>query len=96
MDVTFAKPVRILVGLGFPASISSVEHAHKFLSDLKVSSDRQSHSMALEACEAAMNGEIDVEIARTAFEAFADRRAMLLPPLLPSRSAERRLARLSH
>jgi hypothetical protein len=34
--------------------------------------------MALQACKAAIHGEIDPELARSAFAAFARRHAMLL------------------
>ena len=75
---SFEKPVRILVGLGFPREIGSVWEAHELLSDWPVFTRNKSHDVALRACEAALRGDIEAETARGAFVAFARRNNLLI------------------
>ena len=81
----FGKPVPFLLGEGCPASIASAEEAFRVLCENRASAATHAHSVALEACKAAIAGEIDAEIARSAFAAFAETHAMLLPVHLSSR-----------
>lgn len=74
----FEKPVNVLVGLGFPRKVTSADEAYQLLSDMRPAAGVAAHKMALRACKAAIHGEIDPEIARSAFAAFARRHAMLL------------------
>jgi hypothetical protein len=74
----FEKPVTVLVGLGFPRKIGSANEAYQLLSDMRLTTSKGAHRMATQACKAAIEGEIDPKIARSAFAAFARRSAMLL------------------
>jgi len=85
MQITrFDKPVSILIGLGYPAKIHSAKQAYEFLSETPAISAKKAHSVALRACKAALEGEIEPETARSAFIAFAKRNAILLPEALPA------------
>ncbi|PDT44561.1 DUF982 domain-containing protein [Sinorhizobium fredii] len=75
----FRHPVPIFVGLGFPAEIHGVREAYTWLNEWPPSKRNPAHTIALDACKAALAGEIDAEIARTALVACA-RRANLLAP----------------
>ncbi|MCA1443457.1 DUF982 domain-containing protein [Ensifer sp. IC4062] len=75
----FRHPVTILVGLGFPADIHSVREAHAWLNEWPPSKRNPTHAIALNACRAALAGEIDVETARVTFVAFAQRANLLAP-----------------
>jgi hypothetical protein len=75
----FRHPVSVFVGLGFPAEIHGVREAYAWLNEWPPSKRNPAHAIALNACKAALAGEIDVEIARTALVACA-RRANLLAP----------------
>ncbi|WP_274630902.1 DUF982 domain-containing protein [Arvimicrobium flavum] len=67
----FTKPVTILVGLGFPSSISNVTRAYGLLADWPTSQRGPAHELALSACRAALTGEVDAQVARSAFVDFA-------------------------
>ena len=73
----FAHPVLIIVGLGFPRQIETAE-AFQVLNEWQ-GARSPTHAMALNFCRAASAGEVDVEAARLAFEAFARTRGMLAP-----------------
>lgn len=75
----FRHPVTILVGLGFPAEIHGLREAYAWLNEWPPSKRNATHAIALNACRAALAGEIDVETARGTFVAFA-RQANLLAP----------------
>lgn len=70
MNGTFAKPVTILVGLGFPAKIRSANGALIILDDWRQARDA-SHAAATAACRDALLGKGTAEAARAAFENFA-------------------------
>jgi len=73
----FEKPVRVLVGLGFPRQINSVSDAYQMLLDWH--GDAPEQKAAMRACRAALAGEIDADTARGVFVAFARRCGMLAP-----------------
>ncbi|MGI0526744.1 DUF982 domain-containing protein [Rhizobium giardinii] len=75
----FRHPVTILVGLGFQAEIHGVREAYAWLNEWPPSKRNSTHTIALNACKAALAGEIDVETARGAFVAFARRANRLAP-----------------
>ena len=75
----FKEPVSILVGLGFPAEVRSVTEAYRHLAEWPVSSRDAAHAIALNACAAALRGEIEAETARGLFAAFAERHDLLAP-----------------
>ena len=74
----FAHPVSIIVGLGFPRQIETASEAFQVLNEWH-GARSPTHAMALNVCRAASAGEVDVEAARLAFEAFARTRGMLAP-----------------
>ena len=75
----FQHPVRVLVGLGFPTDIQSVKDAFVLLDEWPPSKRNAAHGVALNACRAALAGEVDAETARSTFVAFARRMDLLLP-----------------
>jgi hypothetical protein len=79
----FKTPVRILTGLGIPTSVNSVGYAYRLLVDWPISGRDNAHSVALRACHAALNGEIDAETVRGLFVAFAERQDLLVPDAEP-------------
>jgi hypothetical protein len=75
----FQHPVRVLMGLGFPTDIQSVKDAFVLLDEWPPSKRNAAHGVALNACRAALAGEVDAETARSTFVAFARRMDLLLP-----------------
>lgn len=75
----FQHPVRVLVGLGFPTDIQSVREAFVLLDEWPPSKRNAAHGIALNACRAALAGEVDAETARSTFVAFARRMGLLVP-----------------
>ncbi|MDG4884127.1 DUF982 domain-containing protein [Mesorhizobium sp. WSM4884] len=72
----FEKPIRILVGLGFPRQLNTVADAYQFVIDWCGNSPEQ--KAAIRACKAALAGDIDAETARGVFAAFARRKDILI------------------
>ena len=77
----FREPVSILVGLGFPAEIRGVMDAYRHLVEWPASPRDTAHRIALNACTAALRGEIEVETARGLFVSFAEKHDLLAPAL---------------
>jgi len=77
----FETPVTILTGLGIPTPVHSVMHAYRFLLEWPTPIDDATHAVALKACKAAIDGEIEPETARSVFVAFADRHDLLVPEI---------------
>jgi len=75
----FQHAVRVLVGLGFPTDIQSVKDAFALLDEWPPSKRNAAHGIALNACRAALAGEVDAETARSTFVAFARRMDLLVP-----------------
>jgi hypothetical protein len=75
----FERPVVILVGLGHPAAISSVMEAYMFLVDWPPSKRDPAHKIAINACLAAMRGEVEAETVRGVFAALAEKYNILAP-----------------
>jgi hypothetical protein len=76
----FEKPVTMLLGLGIPTEVKSVMHAYQILMDWRNAAE-PSRELALKACKAAINGEIEAETARAVFVAFAERNDLLAPEI---------------
>ena len=76
----FEEPVTILLGLGIPTEVKSAMHAYQILMDWRNAAD-PSLEVALKACKAAINGEIDAQTARAVFVAFAERHDLLAPDI---------------
>lgn len=82
---SFEKPLRVWVGLGFPRQLNTVADAYQFLLSWCGNSPEQ--KAAIRACRAALAGEIEPDIARGVFAAFARKKDILLddsplPPFL--------------
>ncbi|MBB3319852.1 MULTISPECIES: DUF982 domain-containing protein [unclassified Rhizobium] len=85
----FTKPVSVLVGLGMPVEVKSVMDAYRYLVEWPVSTRDASHSIAMNACRAALLGEIEAETVRGLFRGFAEKHDLLAPtidPVVTSRS----------
>lgn len=83
----FEKPVRVLVGLGFPRQLNSVVDAYQFVMNWCGNSPEQ--KAAIRACKAALAGDVDAETARGVFVAFARKKDILvedghMPPDVPA------------
>ena len=78
---TFAKPVKILTGLGIPTTIRSVAEAHRILLDSTDFKRDAAHAFALKACQAALAGEIETETVRGLFVALAEKHDLLAPDI---------------
>lgn len=72
----FEKPVRVLVGLGFPRQLNSVADAYQFVTDWCGNSPEQ--RAAIRACKAALAGDIDAETARRVVVRFARKKDILV------------------
>jgi hypothetical protein len=75
----FETAVTILVGMGYPATIETVQEAYALLEDWPHSRRGTAHAVALRACRAALLGEIEAETARGLFVAFARKHDLLAP-----------------
>jgi hypothetical protein len=69
----FDEPVYLTVGIGMPAEIDSVERAYALLNEWPFWRRNRLHQVALNACKAALAGDIDVETAKNTLAAFAER-----------------------
>ncbi|RYG64040.1 DUF982 domain-containing protein [bacterium] len=77
----FREPVRILVGLGFPRDIRGPLDALVYLDQVPAGARNGAFTMASNACRAALLDEIDLETARSTFEAYARKHDLLLPEI---------------
>ncbi|WP_105383537.1 DUF982 domain-containing protein [Neorhizobium alkalisoli] len=75
----FTSPVTIFVGLGFPLPIYSVMEAYRYLADCPHNARDKWHTLAKNACAAAIRGEVEPDTARGLFAAFAERHQLLAP-----------------
>ncbi|MHA6641334.1 DUF982 domain-containing protein [Mesorhizobium sp. A623] len=75
-NLTFAKPVSVFIGLGFPRDVGTVLGAYDLLLEWNGISDMDYHG-ALEVCRKALNGERTAEDACEALERFAHNRGIL-------------------
>ncbi|MDP3897928.1 MAG: DUF982 domain-containing protein [Mesorhizobium sp.] len=77
-NTAFERPVHVLFGFGYPARIDSVVDAFALLNEWPRSMRTSDHDIALKACRAALDGEIDADLARATFVAFARRNHLLV------------------
>lgn len=75
----FREPVSVFVGLGFATEIRTVSDAYRHLCEWPVRLRDNAHDVALNACAAALRGEIEAETARGLFAAFAEKHDLLAP-----------------
>lgn len=82
---TFAKPVSILIGLGFPTKIRTANGALIILDDWRQARYAR-HAAAIAACRDALLGKGTVEDARAAFVEFARHADILIedPKVTPA------------
>jgi hypothetical protein len=83
----FEEPVTILVGMGFPVTIENVMEAYALLQDWPATSRNGAHAVALNACRAAIAGEVDPETVRATLVAFASRNDLLVPTMISATPA---------
>jgi hypothetical protein len=75
----FEQPVWVYSGLNIPVALQSVARAHSFLLDTPGYLRSTGYSGAVNACIAALRGEVDAETARAAFVGYARRNGILMP-----------------
>jgi hypothetical protein len=75
----FDKPVWVYAGINLPLALQGVSQTHAFLLDAPGRLRGIGYSGAVNACLAAMRRDVDVETARAAFAAYADRNGILMP-----------------
>lgn len=92
----FARPIQILVGLGFPMEIRTPTEAYRHLVEWPHLNKDASYTLALNACRAALRGEVEVETARGLYAAFAEKHDLLLPSGDPVMAHRRRRDRDPH
>ncbi|MFD2058428.1 DUF982 domain-containing protein [Mesorhizobium calcicola] len=83
MRTGFGKPLSIFVGLGFPREISDAWEAFELLNDMPSHMRGPAHNAALNACRAAMRGEVDQDVARGLVRTYAKGRSILPSRRLP-------------
>jgi len=86
MQERFKSPVTLLVGLGHRVEVRSVMEAYVLLNDWPPSQRNPTHEVALNACKAALIGDVDVETARATFVAFARKNDLLVQPVEMARA----------
>ena len=74
----FERPVTLLVGMGFPARIENTAEAYALLQDWPAANRNHTHAVALNACKAGIEGQVDPETVRAALVAFARRNDILV------------------
>lgn len=79
----FPRPVSILVGLGFPRQIDSVDKAFAFLEDYPPLLRDESYQATRDACLDVLSECTTTEEAHDVFCAFARRRGILIDGTLP-------------
>jgi len=82
----FEEPLTILVGMGLPVTIENVMEAYALLQDWPASSRNGTHTVVLNACRAAIAGEVDPKTVRATLVAFARRNDLLVPNIISTTS----------
>jgi hypothetical protein len=75
---SFSVPVCVVKGVGMPAMVWTVAEAYDFLNDWPASRRNGAHTLAVNACRAALSGDIEVDLAEEAFRGFARRHQILM------------------
>lgn len=73
------KPVVVTAEVGDKREISSLCDMVQFLTEWAKTGESKTWEIAMKACNAAQSGELDPQIARNAFVAFARRSKILVP-----------------
>lgn len=74
------------VGMGFPVTIENTMEAYALLQDWPEASRNGTHNIALNACRAAIAGEVEPETVRATLVAFARRNDLLVPNVISAAS----------
>jgi hypothetical protein len=69
----FEEPIYLTVGIGVPVEVTSVEQAYALLNDWPSWRRGPHHSVAINACRAALAGDIEPDTAWSALDRFARR-----------------------
>ena len=77
--IAFEEPVEVIVGLGLPTRVDDIMEAYTLLNEWPPSKRNPAHAIALNACRAALVGEVDAGTVRATFVAFARRAGLLAP-----------------
>jgi hypothetical protein len=78
LDTSFASPVTVLVGMGFPLEMRSLLDALRYLDEQPAMSRDEAFHAAYGACRDALDGKASVAEARDMICALARRRGVLL------------------
>lgn len=78
MRTSFSSPVSVLKGIGIPTIIWTVGEAFDFLNEWPAFRRNAAHLLAMNACKAALAGEVGVDLAEEAFRGFARRSGVLI------------------
>lgn len=78
MRSSLSSPVSVLKGVGIPTLIWTVGEAFDFLNEWPLSRRNGAHTLASNACKAALAGEVGVDLAEEAFRGFARRSGILI------------------
>lgn len=84
----FDEPVGVFVGMGYLAQIETVGRAYALLADMPDHQRGPAHTMAMNACKAAMAKEVDAETARSTFVRYAQSKGILAPEIKPVIAAQ--------
>jgi len=78
MRTSFSSPVSVQSQVGIPTTIWTVGEAFDFLNGWPAFRRNAAHMLALNACKAALAGEVGVDLAEEAFRGFAKRSGVLI------------------
>ena len=92
----FEQPVIILTGLGIPTPVRSVMHAYRLLLEWPGLDRDPTHAIAVKACKAAINGDIEAATARSVFVGFAEKHDLLAPEVSLAAAARSRYSSDPH
>lgn len=82
MHDAFSRPINVLVGLGFPRRIRGAGDAIAYLEQHAALRD-EAYEATLDACRAALSGQLAIDEACDIFMGFARRRQVLVDEALP-------------
>ena len=74
----FQRPVTVLVGLGFPRAVASVEQAMSFLDEVPTVMRDEAYRATCDACRDALTNRCSAQEAHDVFAAYARRRGVLV------------------
>jgi hypothetical protein len=75
---SFSVPITIIQGIGVPTTVRTVAEAYDILENWPQHRRNGAHTLAKNACRAALCGDIEIDLAEDAFRGFARRNLMLV------------------